>query len=970
MSDTDWKADLRGWTTALFWTCFFCAAASISWGQPPSQENGSQATVVAIAGQPFGVCVIELPIAMPTDGQPPNLGVDCQEGRVFYPAVSYKKATLPPPPPNIALGRPGGLLDRLRSRIREAAMRDAPPVGTVISFLFRGDAPFRVALRGSIEHEVQVIPVTGSKAQLAQLLARWWDAYGAQTRTLLELEDFPSLVHRYLVGMLAYRLELPHVDLSTKEKEKPEELDQPLETLELLAAIEPLHDRVLSDLLTKPFGEESADRSLPDAPHWARRQVVPVGEPDIEPLAQRVPQDCFYVRFGSFANFLWFRDLSERFGGDVAQAVLLRGFNYDSTGRMERMLASRMTTVARMFGGNIVNDMALIGTDLYVKEGAALGVLFHVTQPALFETTVQADRKTAAEQTPGAVLRELEIGGRRVSFLATPDNRVRSFYVRDGNYALVTTSRYLVERFVGVADGAPALAELESFRAARSWMPASNGYTMFAFFSPEFFYRLMSPEYQIELKRRLLAIAHLEVAEMASTAAENEGLRNDSIASLRIEGLVPAWFDHRPDGSRVLRAGQHWIDSMRGRRGSFIPIPDVPVTAVTAREAREYRKTAEFYESKWRDMDPICLGVRRFAHPVEGVETVAIEAHVSPFDPGKYGWLTRQLGSPSPVEVRLPDDDIASMQVHVQPQTILPGIWQASDDYHLFMGVKDLLPPAADELKGLFNVLRFLQSMPAYLGAWPKPDLVEQLPFGIGAALAQPDFNGYSRILGGLWRWQDDQFSLLSFNRQIIDSTIPHLLVQQSQDLAQLRLVVRDMQGTAFSRWVNDHWYQRAWRTSHANVALLNALNQQMGVAPRDCLEVAERLLDVKLQCPLGGTFEFRPEASGPGGGGWVSTAWENVAFDGRLRPIPPADYQAPWIPWYRGGRLHITQLSESLSMIAQLDLELPPVPEAEPSAPLPKLDLDLFSLPSRLFGSGSAQDAGDKPKSPERVKF
>ncbi len=929
----------------------------------------TEVTVVAIAGRPFGVCVIEVPIARSADGRLPKVYVSSESGRAFYPAVSYRKATIPAPPPNIALGRPGGLLDRLRARIREAANRDAPPVGTVVSFLFRGEAPFDIELHGSVGQELRIVPQAADKSQLAQLLARWWDAFGAQTRELLALEDFPSLVHRYLSGMLAYRLELPVMEVRAKARKDADELTQPLETLELLAAIEPLHDQVLDDLLTKPLRDERADHAIPEAPRWNRRQVVPIGQVDIEPLAHHVPQDCFYIRFGSFGNFLWFRDLSERFGGDVAQAVLLRGFNYDSTGRMERMLASRMTTVARMFGGNIVNDMALIGTDLYVKEGAALGVLFHVTQPSLFEASVVADRKSVVERTPDAVLQDLEIGGKRVSLLATPDNRVRSFYVRDGDYALVTTSRYLVERFLGVASGEPSLAELESFRAARSWMPAANGYTMLAFFSPEFFYRLMSPGYQIELKRRLLAIAHLEVAEMASVAAENEGLRNDSIASLRIEGLVPAWFDKRPDGSRVLRSGEHWIDSTRGRRGSFVPIPDVPLTAVTKEEASEYTRTARFYESKWRDMDPICIGVRRFAHPTEGVETVAIEAHVSPFDPGKYGWLARQLGNPSSIEVGLPEDDIASMQVHVQPQTILPGLWQASGDYHLFMGVKDLLPPTADELKGIFNVLRFLQTMPAYLGAWPKPDLVEQLPLGIGAALARPDFSGYSRILGGLWRWQDDQFSLLSFNRRIIESTIPHLLVRQSEDLAQLRLVVKDMQGTAFSGWVNDHWYQRAWRTSHANVALLDALNQQLGVEAEKCLDVAERLLDVKLQCPLGGEFVYRA-SGGPGSGGWVSTAWEEVAYDGRLRPIPPADYQAPWITWYRGGRLHITQLSESLSLIAQLDLELPPVPEAASDAPLPQLDFDLFGLPGRLFGGGTANGGTKESSAPERLKF
>ncbi len=36
-------------------------------------------------------------------------------------------------------------------------------------------------------------------------------------------------------------------------------------------------------------------------------------------MAMRVPAECFYVRFGSFANFLWLQDTLAKWGGDCAE---------------------------------------------------------------------------------------------------------------------------------------------------------------------------------------------------------------------------------------------------------------------------------------------------------------------------------------------------------------------------------------------------------------------------------------------------------------------------------------------------------------------------------------------------------------------------------------------------------------------------------------------------------------------------
>jgi len=37
-----------------------------------------------------------------------------------------------------------------------------------------------------------------------------------------------------------------------------------------------------------------------------------------------VPEECFYVRFGRFSNYLWLNHLLDDYGGDLAQMITLR----------------------------------------------------------------------------------------------------------------------------------------------------------------------------------------------------------------------------------------------------------------------------------------------------------------------------------------------------------------------------------------------------------------------------------------------------------------------------------------------------------------------------------------------------------------------------------------------------------------------------------------------------------------------
>ncbi len=928
---------------------------------PSSDQLPARAKLGAVTGQPFGILVVEIPL----DAQQrrleiePRVLVTDDQNRVFYPVVRTNRAAPAAVPANGTrprIGRPGGLIDRLRSAVNGQPEAQVP-VSITVAALFRGSQPINLQLQGDVQQQLQLVPNPPTAAMHREMLDRWWSLYVSSAREAIAKQDFPRLVHGYLVSTLARRLGLPPVSLEPESTADEDDLEKSFETLQLLANAESLRESTRSRLLNAPQIEpEPATLPIPPAPSWEPTLLPPLAEPPvIEELAHHIPPECFYLRFGAFENFVWFQEIAERYGGDIAQSVLLRGFSHGAAEKTERMLAAKMTQVAKLFGDQVVGDMAVFGSDLYLAEGPSLGVVFLAKNPGLLNVAIESDRQSVVAKTPGASLQDLEIEGTKVRLLSTPDNRIRSYYASQGSYVCVTTSRSLITRFLQVSKGAPALADSPSFQWARTWMVEDNAYSVFAFLSPEFLQRLVSPQYQIELRRRMEAIASLEIAEMASQVAAAEGVPGDNIDALIAAGLLPPSFNDRPDGAQTLRSEGRWIDSMRGARGSFLPIADIQLQGATRDELEEYGETASFYLDQWKRMDPMVVGIRRFQSPVnQNQEKIVVEGYIAPFEAEKYGWVADKLAPPSNVELILPTDDVANIQIQMKDDSLVGTA--VGGNYILFAGLKDMMPPAASQVEGFFQILQLLRNSPAYVGGWPKPGIVEQLPLGIGRNLAKPDIDGFSRMIGGLWRWQDGAFSLLSFDRAILENARQQLGVRQANDSAQVRLDVQVLQNTQVGDWLNQYWYERGWKASHANATLLDVVNQQLKVPSNQCMEATERLLDVKLQCPIGGEYRLE-NAAGSNAGWWVSSGWDNTMMQADI-PILTGGYVAPWVDWFRGGKAHVTQGANSLSVLAEFEVEMQPlpvdlVPTTMPS--LPTMNFDLFSLPTQLFGGAKA---------------
>ncbi len=952
-------------------------------------------TVEAIASEPYGVARMFIPAGQLATTTSLRILVSDLGDRIMFPAVDLLTSEPPdvhsaPSGDRLRLGN-GALIGRIRGAIQNAKEQIDPPEVVRVQFLFRGAEAFQVRLSGDIETTLEVIPIkpfepsqaagTGKRdsdklsqsPQFQALIRSWWDGYVNQAKRQLERSDYPAIIESYLTHLLAHRygLELPEVLKKSASKRKQSD---PLPTIALVAGVQELRAEFFQESLRKfpPLSEKIVP--TPASPRWMDLSV-PYTPEDliIEPIAKVVPPECYYLRFSSFSNYLWFQSLSEMRGGDLAQMAVLRGFNYETNKRMERLLNTKTTAIAKLFGDSIIGDMAIIGQDLYLQEGPSLGVLFEAKNIALLKSSLGTDRSTAAKRLVevGCKLETLEIAGANVSLLSTPDNSVRSFMVEHGSFVFLTTSRRMVERFLEVSGGQPSLGNSKAFRFARLMMPLENKYDIFVYLSSEFFRNLVSPQYQIELRRRLKAMAAIEIAELASlTSAAETGVHESvpSIERLIRDGYLPPFFQTRVDGSQTLSFSGSWHDSLRGKRGSFLPIADVQLTDCSAEEAQEYRDQSAFYATQWQQTDPLMVGVRRYSKaPNERVERLAIEAYIAPLGREKYGWLTSLLAPPVMTQIQLPSDDVINFQAHLAGQRISRS---HTPDHVMFAGMKDMVPPFPGETKGLLATLRILQSLPAYLGGWPRPGYLDQLPLGLGGG--PPDALGFSRLFIGVWRWQMGGFSVLSFDRSILDNCALYLRPIPAEDFAQGRLMIGDLEKSKLSAWFNTFWFRRAAQTTRGNLMLLDSLQQQLKVPPEQSLATAEKLLDARLQCSLGGQYILETAESNIGKKWWESTAWpkkfammsgkpSSLGFDS-TQTLPPAEYQAPWLQWFRGAQLHLTQLPERLVVVGTIDIEpIPPSADEATDAKsgggaLPKMDLDLFNLPFKFF-------QGDKPK-------
>jgi hypothetical protein len=827
----------------------------------------------AVAGEPFGVGRVELrlpPDLLPEETGLAGVGLTEKDGRVFYPALERRP---------------------LRTAIRDLLNR---PQVAVIYFLFQGNAPLTLTVQARVPQTL-VVPPAGVPQGSAALLGQWWRAFNARPGLTDRSADYPPLVENYLRASLAQRLGLSALE-RRPEKSWQQQLQQ---ELGIALAAEPIllameRDRFLAD----QGPAQTADQPLP-----APIAVPPLELPplpagvEVEPLAMRVPEECLYVRFGNFANFLWLQDTLALWGGDLRNLVLLRGLDFEISRRIESQLVIKQTEISRLLGGTVIADVGIIGTDLSFKQGAAFGFLFQARHGNPLFASDLARQRAARLKQGDAKEEKITLAGKPVSLLTSNDGTVHSYYAADGDYHFVTTSRTLARRFLETAGGVGSLGGLPEFRGARTIMPLARGDTVFVYLSDAFFRNLVSPAYRIETQRRTQALADIELVNLAVLDAATEGKPGGNIETLVAGGYLPAGFGPRADGSRTLLVGGEAIDSVRGHRGRFLPVPDVPAVKVSAAEQAAYARFAEAYQTHWSRLDPVLIGIRRYGAGA-GRERIEIDARMTPVEKRNFEILKRFAG-PADQKRMAPVAGNA-----IAAELILP-------TQRLFAGIQGLGPGLAGTENDSLSVSA--PSLPSFAFPSSSINILGVMPQGYVGSIGNPfllamagnappganEAQGFSVGPLGLARYQNGPVTAYSFQRDLLQQVAPQLQLVDAQRPAQLRLDVNDLSHDRMAPIVDRLSYARTRLTSEGNLRLLHSLEHQLHVPGPHAKEAAELLLDARLIDPLGGEYVYRGTSPH---GYWTATSLEGSPR-GRLLSVqpPPPGFQPPPLNWFRG---------------------------------------------------------------------
>lgn len=769
-------------------------------------------------------------------------------------------------------------------------------------FLFRGAGPFDLSILGCQTTTVRVTPRSDQSSRHLRMLNQWWKEYQRSAEFQREQGDYPDLVETYLLSMLSYRMQL------ALPKPRSDTGDPLQQTFELLMDAERLRSDLIREWYQGRIDLMPAAQPLPPPIDWTPVQVTGLAsDVVVEPIAEMVPQDCFYLRFGTWDNQLWLKRLLDEFGGGLSQMVQLRGYQARIDSKFLDQLAIESTQLDEWFGGNLIQDVAIIGHDTYFDTGPAIGVLLHAKDTGFLQRQIEGRRNRFAQRDAETQVLQVMIGDARVSFLSTANHRYRSFYVVSGAFHLVTNSRAIAEKFLAGARGGPTLGRLPEFRYARQLMPLDRHDTVFVYFSTPFFQQLLSPQYQIELRRRSRALAEMQMMRLAQLAAAGEGYADAPLEFLSLHGFIPPRFLEQAWVGRYDFGQGGWQDATRGLRGFFLPIPDMEIAEVTPDEAAWFASRAKYFAEHFHQLDPLLVGIQRFDLG-NRVERVVFDARLAPFAQDKYGWLNSMLGSPLAQSIQGSSEDAIRLQASLRG-----GLFGGDrPPYQLFASVQDNVDPRLDlKPANVFDAWKLLKQIPGYMGAMPAPGLVDWLP-RLGG---QPDAAGYtySRLLD-LWRYQKDDLSLLAFDRDRLERVKHEITIRDEPRPAQVRLLVADFNTSRLRNWANTVNFQRAWQTSIANVRLLNTLIDQFSVPPRQALAEAEELLDVRLVCTLGGQFQTLDRV---GGDVWVSDAWPDF-----LDPSVPESYEAPILKWFRGLELEVTKTDHQFAVHGFLDIQ------------------------------------------------
>ena len=393
--------------------------------------------------------------------------------------------------------------------------------------------------------------------------------------------------------------------------------------------------------------------------------------PEVSSLAGATPDDFYYIRFRSLSKLLELADSADLWATHLFSHAAQTARTHQTVDRLKTQLCVETSDLLRPFYDVVVSEVAIVGSDLFLREGSDVTLLFHHDKAPVFKTRMDGFLDSSEKAHADAKRVTGDYRDVAITFVGTLDRTVHvySAYPKPGLHvrsnSIAAMKRVLDTLLDETAN--QSLAATHEFQYMRTlYKKDSDLEDGFVYLSDPFIRNLVGPVKKITERRRMVCYNHLRMLGHASMLYRTEhGAAPTSIGQLIETKCLPDDFGQGemtcPDGGTYALSadGAEGVCSHHGRAGRMTPCCEIPVETITATEQQLYGEFLDEYNNYWRTFfDPI--GIRVKTTP----ENYRLETIVLPLiDNTIYSTMVQVLGG-APVALDTaptPDRTIFSM---------------------------------------------------------------------------------------------------------------------------------------------------------------------------------------------------------------------------------------------------------------------------------------------------------------------
>lgn len=339
-------------------------------------------------------------------------------------------------------------------------------------------------------------------------------------------------------------------------------------------------------------------------------------EPELDPLASKIPVDQHAVFFPSFNAAVAMSDEIRAQGATILQLAEPRSTSARTFERYQQQMCLTISAVARLVGPRIVQSVAVTGSDPYFRTGTDVAVLFQTKRPDSLEKLLLTQVSLSVAEHPEAESVQGDIRGWRYSGARSPDRAISCYIAKTEDLVVVTNSLFQLQQLSRVTSGKnSALASLPEFTFFRQRYQRDAAHeTAFLFLSDATIRRWCGPKWRIATSRRLRDAAVL--AELQ--ASQLDRLVQDQVTTGPLYSDLPVRRE-----SELTLTPEGVQGTSIGSLAFMTPISEMDVARVSKAEAEAYSGWRDRYQSNWQwAFDPIGLRFGVHEHQVSADLTV------------------------------------------------------------------------------------------------------------------------------------------------------------------------------------------------------------------------------------------------------------------------------------------------------------------------------------------------------------